>query len=178
VIIYHLNIKYKIIEEISMKKFYLVLAVICFTALIACGGGQTPTDPHGAWVRAANSELAQHSVGGFAYKRSDLSAAAWNSWFNANGSVIQRILAETPDGYVLQITGHTCSRGPELAEGRKPGNIKLSSDRARTVYNSLVRAGIDSSKLVHRGVGSSQPIDGIDPSDARQRRVSFRVVQQ
>ena len=161
-----------------MKKIFLALMMLSLIALIACGGKQTPTDPNEAWVRSANTELAQHSTGTFAYKRSDISTADWNSWFKTSEPVIKRILAEIPDGYVLQVTGHTCARGPELAEGRKPGNTKLSNDRARTIYNNLVREQVDSSKLTYRGVGSEQLNNQFDSRDARQRRVSFRVVQQ
>lgn len=162
-----------------MKKLFLLLCVVSLAFLIACGGKQVQSvNPDEIWVRAANSELSNHSVTGFAYKRSDLSMNNWNSWAQKSAPVISRILTELPGGYVLQVTGHTDASGPETQEGRKPGNIKLSEDRAKTVHDSLVKNKLDSPKLTRKGVGSSQPIDAVDSRDAKQRRVSFRIVQE
>ena len=162
-----------------MKKIIFVLIMSFCVTLIACGGGQPTGDPNEAWVRAANAELATYSLGGFAYKQANLPPAAqWNAWFKTTGPVLQKILSETPDGYVLQVTGHACERGPEDQEGAKPGNIKLSNDRAKNVYDALIRNKIDSPKLTHRGVSTQIHLEGVDPRDAKQRRVSFRIVQQ
>ena len=159
-----------------MKKIFLLLIMISLVTLVACGGGQVQ-DPNEAWVRAANSELARVSIGGFGYKSSTVPANTWTSWNQTGMPVVRRIVAEVPDGYVLQITGHADASGPELPTGNKPGNVRISSDRARNVYNNLTR-NLDSPKFTHRGVGSSQPIDGVDGRDSAQRRVSFRIVQQ
>ena len=161
-----------------MKKIFVLGITISFAILIACGDNVKSGNFNEEWVRAANEELAKYSISGFGYKQSNLPASNWNSWFKANEAAIKRIFSEAPEGYVLQVTGHTDATGPEMAEDNKPGNIKLSNDRAKTVYDVLVKNKIDSSKLTQRGVGSSQLLEGVGPRDAKQRRVSFIIIQK
>ncbi|WP_374526806.1 OmpA family protein [Novosphingobium sp.] len=70
----------------------------------------------------------------------------------------------------VAITGHTDARGDEAA------NIALSLDRARTVREALVQRGIARTDLRARGKGSSQPVDGLDPTDPANRRIEFAVL--
>jgi outer membrane protein OmpA-like peptidoglycan-associated protein len=97
-------------------------------------------------------------------------------WAKAAAPVVKEVINNLPEGYVLQVTGHSDGRGPEDPVGAKPGNIKISTDRAKAVYDSLGRQGITSPKMTYKGIGSSEPISGIDPDDAQQRRVTFKVV--
>ncbi|PLX68906.1 MAG: hypothetical protein C0603_04255 [Denitrovibrio sp.] len=53
--------------------------------------------------------------------------------------------------YKLEIIGHTDS------SGRASFNQKLSAKRAKSVYNKLVKLGIDSDKIVAYGKGESEP---------------------
>jgi len=52
----------------------------------------------------------------------------------------------------IELGGHTDSRG------NNDENIKLSSDRAKSVLDYLVQCGISSARLTSKGYGSSQPI--------------------
>lgn len=73
-------------------------------------------------------------------------------------------------GSIIAVTGHTDASGPE------PGNIALSLDRARAVREALVSRGIPRDGLRARGVGSSEPVEGLDPSDPANRRIEFSVI--
>jgi len=74
-------------------------------------------------------------------------------------------------GSIIAITGHTDSSGPE------PGNIALSQERAEAVQAALIRRGIPADGLRARGVGSAEPVTGLDPGDPANRRIDFSVIQ-
>jgi outer membrane protein OmpA-like peptidoglycan-associated protein len=99
-------------------------------------------------------------------------------WATAAAPVVKGVIDKLPEGYVLQVTGHTDARGPEGPVGAKPGNIKISTDRAKAVFDALKAKGVTSPKMTYKGVGSSELIPGVDPKDAQQRRVTFKVVPQ
>lgn len=73
-------------------------------------------------------------------------------------------------GSIIALTGHTDSSGPE------PGNLELSRERAEAVRKALVQRGIPADGLRIRGVGSREPVAGLDPSDPANRRIEFSVV--
>jgi outer membrane protein OmpA-like peptidoglycan-associated protein len=83
-----------------------------------------------------------------------------NAFFNAN------------QGITFEIAGHTDD------EGAEDYNMTLSQGRAQSIVDYLVKKGVDSSRLIARGYGESNPIDtGITKAaKARNRRVEFRVV--
>ncbi|MCL4671512.1 MAG: OmpA family protein [Sphingomonadaceae bacterium] len=73
-------------------------------------------------------------------------------------------------GSIIAVTGHTDSRGSEAA------NLVLSRERADAVLAALVARGIPADGLRARGVGSSQPVEGLLPEDPANRRIEFSVV--
>jgi len=131
-----------------------------------------------AWVSASNKQLLKVPVKGFAYKSSKVPSQRWDRWAKSAAPVVKGIINKLPSGYVLQITGHTDARGPEQPEGNKPGNIKISENRAKSVFQALKKNGITSPEMVYKGVGSSDPIDGVNERSASQRRVTFLVVPE
>ena len=159
-----------------MKKLALICALLTTVFLLACESTQVQTEAPG--VSLLNKQLEKATLGGFGYKSSDVPSWEYDAWAKVSAPVVQQTLTQVPDGYVLQVTGHTDSRGPEQAVGAKPGNIKISTDRAKAVHTSLRNNGITSDKLTYKGVGSSQPLEGVPEDDAQQRRVSFIVVPQ
>lgn len=166
-----------------MKKLALCLMSASIALVIACQSAEVKTPSAGTgsssvFVNQANEQLAKIPVSGFGYKSSAVPAQSWDKWAVAAAPVIKGILDKMPEGYVLQVAGHTDGRGPEQPEGAKPGNLKISSDRAKSVYDSLKRKGVTSPKLTYKGVGSSEPLDGVDPNDDSQRRVTFSVIPQ
>ncbi|BBC72229.1 membrane protein [Altererythrobacter sp. B11] len=73
-------------------------------------------------------------------------------------------------GSIIAITGHTDSSGPE------PGNLALSADRAEAVREALIARGIPADGLRVRGVGSRNPVPGLEPTDPANRRIEFSVI--
>lgn len=73
----------------------------------------------------------------------------------------------------LAINGHTDN------VGNKEDNMALSTNRAKTVYNYLVKQGIDKERLTFQGFGEQQPIEGNDNVWGRKknRRVEFKVLE-
>ena len=74
-------------------------------------------------------------------------------------------------GSIIAIEGHTDKSGTE------PGNLSLSMDRARAVRAALVRRGIPRDGLRASGLGSSQPVEGLAPTDPANRRIEFSVIR-
>ena len=73
-------------------------------------------------------------------------------------------------GSIIAIAGHTDSSGSE------PGNIELSRERAFAVRDALVARGIPRDGLRASGLGSRQPVEGLDPADPANRRIDFSVI--
>lgn len=74
-------------------------------------------------------------------------------------------------GSIIAIEGHTDKAGTE------PGNLALSMERARVVREALVSRGIPRDGLRASGLGSSQPVEGLAPSDPANRRIEFSVIR-
>jgi outer membrane protein OmpA-like peptidoglycan-associated protein len=84
--------------------------------------------------------------------------------------VIADLLRQNP-GMRLSVEGHTD------ASGLSQRNDLLSFERAMSVYHTLVeKYGIPSNRLLPAGKGSSEPLNGANPLDPRNRRVQFRVL--
>jgi len=83
---------------------------------------------------------------------------------------IAKILALTPDRCVI-VEGHTD------AEGNPERNMALSRDRANAVVKFISDKGsVERRRLVPVGKGASDPLKDMDPRDAKNRRVVFKVV--
>ena len=54
----------------------------------------------------------------------------------------------------------------------------MSTDRARSVYEFLVREGINEVRLSYKGFGESQSIDTNESAEGRQRnrRTEFMII--
>ncbi|MDX1509625.1 MAG: OmpA family protein [Woeseiaceae bacterium] len=74
----------------------------------------------------------------------------------------------------VEVAGHTDS------DGDASYNIGLSTRRALTVHDYLVRAGVDESRITVRGYGESQPIadNSTATGKAQNRRVVLRVTER
>lgn len=83
------------------------------------------------------------------------------------------ILKDNPGIEQLDIIGFTSS------EGSKSHNNKLSADRAASVMQYLVNAGIDAARLTSQGKGPADPIASNDTEEGRvaNRRVEFHVTK-
>ncbi len=162
-------------------RLFVVLGVVLLAAAVGCATAtdvSKASDPSAAYADMQNEQLAKLPVTGFDYKSSAVPEQSWDKWAKVAAPVVKGVIDKLPEGYVLQVTGHADSRGPETAYGAKPGNMKISTDRARAVYNSLKKQGITSPKMTYKGIGSSEPLSGVDSADPQQRRVTFKVVKK
>lgn len=82
-----------------------------------------------------------------------------------------RFMKENPE-VKGEISGHTDNVG--LAET----NMTLSLNRAHAVRDYLVNAGVDASRLVYKGFGSTKPAVANDTEEnrAKNRRIEFKVL--
>ncbi|MGI9543050.1 MAG: OmpA family protein [Cyclobacteriaceae bacterium] len=72
----------------------------------------------------------------------------------------------------MEISGHTDN------SGTRAHNQTLSTNRAKSVFDYLIDAGIDSRRLRYKGYGSTLPIAANDTPENKQlnRRIEFRVI--
>lgn len=87
--------------------------------------------------------------------------------------VVDAIAAKlkTMEGYTLQIVGHTDS------SGNAEFNKKLSAERAKSVYNRLVRKGVPKENITTYGKGEELPLYSNATRDGRvkNRRIEFKL---
>ncbi len=72
----------------------------------------------------------------------------------------------------IEISGHTDNVG---GSGH---NLKLSENRAKSVYTYLVNKGIEAARLTYKGYGDSKPIaeNSTDAGRATNRRTEFKII--
>lgn len=99
--------------------------------------------------------------------------------FNAGSAVIApasaplldqigKVLSMNPNGCII-VEGHTD------VSGNADKNTALSKQRAESVAQYLGKA-ITPTRMVPVGKGSSQLLPGVTPTDAKHRRVAFKIV--
>lgn len=73
----------------------------------------------------------------------------------------------------IEIGGHTDNVGSDDL------NKKLSENRAKSVYEYLISAGIDKARLSYKGYGSTKPIaaNNTEAGKAENRRTEFKIIQ-
>ena len=82
-----------------------------------------------------------------------------------------QVLNENPT-LKLEIKGHTDNIG------KTEDNIKLSSNRAKSVVDYLVSKGVNAARLGYKGFGATQPIadNNTEEGRAKNRRTEFMIV--
>ena len=77
-------------------------------------------------------------------------------------------------GWLIEVAGHTDSVGDEI------DNQGLSDRRAKTVYDFLIKYGVEEERLTFKGYGESEPIASNDSPSGRamNRRVELRVAKR
>ncbi len=82
-------------------------------------------------------------------------------------------LTENPIIFI-QIQGHTDNIGNDVS------NLKLSAERAKSVYSYLVLKGISDSRLTFKGFGKSMPVASNDTEEgrAKNRRTVFVITKK
>ncbi len=77
-------------------------------------------------------------------------------------------------GLKVTIQGHTDNAG------NPADNMKLSEDRAKSVYDFLAQCGIEKMRLSYKGFGETKPVAGNDSEDgkAQNRRTEFVILSK
>jgi outer membrane protein OmpA-like peptidoglycan-associated protein len=85
---------------------------------------------------------------------------------------LSALMKNTPN-LKIEIGGHTDNVGD------KQKNIILSENRAKSVFDYLVKSGVEAARLSFKGYGDSQPVaDNTNENGrAENRRTEFKVVQ-
>lgn len=90
---------------------------------------------------------------------------------------VVRFLEMYPDRRIL-ITGHICcseGRNPEVdGYNNRNGSSTLSLDRAKAVYNYLIKKGITSKRLRYQGKAYLEPLDW---EEIKNRRVEMTILE-
>lgn len=182
----------RLFEDIEMKKLWITALIGALAmGLVACSSTeekkaevkppeatvQEPTPVANTrsagldgGVDAANEKLAKAAVVGLpAFDSKGAGASAKGSL-----ATVKEVVAEMPEGYVLEITGHH-NQHPDKDKRKDDGKGGLSRQRAKDVYNYFVKNGIPKEKMTYRGAGSSERDESL--SREKNRRVTFKVVK-
>jgi outer membrane protein OmpA-like peptidoglycan-associated protein/tetratricopeptide (TPR) repeat protein len=85
---------------------------------------------------------------------------------------LQKLLTNNPK-LRIEISGHTDNQGNAAA------NVILSRNRAKSVYDFLIRTGIEANRLSYEGYGQAKPIASNETEEGRQlnRRTEFIILE-
>ncbi|GGD65330.1 OmpA family protein [Croceicoccus mobilis] len=91
----------------------------------------------------------------------------------ASGVLLDEVAAALKPcrGSIVAIIGHSDAVGDAAI------NLQLSRDRASAVRDALMERGIPGASMRATGVGSQQPIEGLEPEDPANRRIEFSVIE-
>ena len=93
---------------------------------------------------------------------------------------IANVFKNNPQIKKVEIQGHT-----DLS-GNAKSNQKLSENRAKAVYDRLVKLGVEKDRMISKGYGMSQPVEPLAKGQkketaeqaAKNRRVVFLILEQ
>ena len=166
------------------RVLFIGLWIIGVIVLTSCGEPKTTqkvTEQNNSaevLVEKTNEELSEHPLVAFSYRSYKLNTKKWEEWAKQVAPILEKVIPQIPDGYILQIVGHANAIGPEepQADGR-PGNVYWSKMRARVVFNELIKQGLPSDKLVCKAAGSSELDPRFpNPRDDAHIRVTLKIV--
>ncbi|HEY9176583.1 MAG TPA: OmpA family protein [Flavipsychrobacter sp.] len=93
---------------------------------------------------------------------------------------LYEVLDENPT-LVINIEGHVCCVHPSVdALDLDTGELKLSVNRAKFIYEYLVKRGIESGRLSYEGFGKKRPLKPLEFTQEDQdmnKRVEIRVLK-
>ena len=154
-----------------MKKVVILfVALVSAFALVSCGGENIKPTGNKV-VDELNTKLSTVTITGFPSGK-ESSSATWDMKLTLAIPVVKEVLPRVPGGWVLQVTGHSDAEGGVTSAD----NYKLSSARAKMVYDRLLQKGVRDPKLTQKGVAGTMMSGKCGKMGACQRRVSFRIV--
>ena len=86
---------------------------------------------------------------------------------------VAAVLKKFPNVKKVRVEGHT----DDVGEAKK--NLELSERRAKSVYDAMVKRGIDKARLESAGYGDTKPLvaEKTDAAREQNRRVEFTIVE-
>jgi len=123
-------------------------------------------------VKAVNSQVKGFAIDGFPGGSAKLSKSDDLENMKKIVALVKPIIDQIPAGYVMQITGHAADYDGKAKQ------MSVSKARAAKVYNELKAAGVSADKMTYKGVGITEPLEGSDVKDFKQRSVSFKAVKK
>lgn len=92
---------------------------------------------------------------------------------------LTKILLENPQ-VKIEIQGHICCQSKGDGFDKDTGSYNLSENRAKMIYNELIKRGVSEERLSHVGYGSSRKLEKEDSPEAmqRNRRVSILILEK
>jgi len=119
-----------------------------------------------------NEKLSKVAIKGIPPYAASLSGAEMTDYAEKAVSASKAALEAIPEGYVLQISGHS---NPHPNKAYRKGN-SLSVKRAKFVYDYFVEKGVPKEKLTFRGVESAEYDKSLSHDD--NRCVTFKIVKE
>ena len=145
---------------------------------LADPGGSAPIHKAAALSRAPRHAVAAHRpvrLASAAVSPGDLliNFQTGSSVLTGQGRANAKVFAAALNSPALlgarfEISGHTDSTGSPVR------NQALSQARAAAVRSELVSDGVDAGRVVAKGYGAEQPVAGLNPGAAANRRVEAR----
>ena len=153
--------------------FFLRRVVTGWTEGIEDGSPVTSGNPGATWNYAKDY---------YSGEGSDTAWADGNDWGSSDYTVADSaeldalveaiISALASDNAVrLEVGGHTSS------ESATELNQRLAYERAQKLVTHLARRGVSAQRIVMRGYGTSMPLEAGGSDDAKNRRVTVRLVE-
>ncbi len=163
-----------------MKRIISIFSAVIISAfVISCGESaqkktETPSVSAGGdmVLTATNEQIRDFSIDGFPGGSSKIKENEDLENMKRIVDLVKPIIEKLPDGYVMEIRGHAA------AYPTKALQKSVSKKRALKIYKALKKAGVPASKITYKGLDIQEPLEGYDPKDAKQRRVSFKAVKK
>ena len=118
-----------------------------------------------------NDKLLESNIYGFPAWVTKLPDEKMNEWYEKNEQLLKKTIENMPDGYVLQVGGHTNARGSSNR------NRAISKERARIVYKFLLAKGIKKKSLDYRGYGEKRAANTANPDADFNKKITFEIIQ-
>lgn len=138
------------------------------------GAGTARAEARNAQLEQQLAQLqAQQTTRGYVVTIGDVLFATGSAELTAGAlnrlNQLSDVLRQNPNA-TIEIEGHTDSTGSSDT------NIRLSEQRAQAVQRELLRAGVDPTRVVTRGLGASQPVASNATVEGRQQNRRVEVV--
>lgn len=164
---------------ITSSRNFFISAFVLVLACAGCAGKPAPMTAPGVpssgnpLVDGVNAQLALVTVEEYKLG-APVSAQERADMIDRAVAVIKAMLPRLPEGYVIQVTGHTDTQGGAQSKA----NLAVSARKAQLVFGELGKKGVAGARLVTKGAGGTMLVAACGEKEPCQRRVTFIVVKK